>query len=99
MADNELVWEIESDYIAQALVNYILIVSPKKIILGGGVMHQERLFSLIRQKVTKLLNGYLNTPELKDMDNYIVPNSLNDNQGILGAIELGRQAYEENKAK
>ena len=40
-------------------------------------------------------NGYLNTKELKDMDNYIVPNILNDNQGILGAIELGRQALEE----
>ena len=99
LEDNDLAWEIESDYIAQALVNYILTVSPKKIILGGGVMHQERLFPLIRQKVTKLLNGYLNTPEIRDMNNYIVPNSLNDNQGILGAMELGRQAYEEEKAK
>lgn len=95
LADNDLVWEIESEYIAQALVNYILTVSPKKIILGGGVMHQERLFPMVRKKVTKMLNGYLNTKELKDMDNYIVPNSLSDNQGILGAIELGRQALEE----
>jgi len=95
LADNDLAWEIESEYIAQALVNYILTVSPKKIILGGGVMHQERLFPMVRKKVTKMLNGYLNTKELKDMDNYIVPNSLSDNQGILGAIELGRQAYEE----
>ncbi len=97
MADNDLVWEIESEYIAQALVNYILTVSPKKIILGGGVMHQERLFPMVRKKVTKMLNGYLNTKELKDMDNYIVPNSLSDNQGILGAMELGRQAYEESR--
>ena len=44
-----------------------------------------------------MLNGYLNTKELKDMDNYIVPNSLSDNQGILGAMELGRQAYEESR--
>ena len=97
LADNDLVWEIESEYIAQALVNYILTVSPKKIILGGGVMHQERLFPMVRKKVTKMLNGYLNTKELKDMDNYIVPNSLSDNQGILGAMELGRQAYEESR--
>ena len=97
LVDNNLAWEIESEYIAQALVNYILTVSPKKIILGGGVMHQERLFPMVRQKVTKILNGYLNTKELSDMDNYIVPNSLNDNQGILGAMELGRQALEEAK--
>ena len=97
LVDNDLAWEIESEYIAQALVNYILTVSPKKIILGGGVMHQERLFPMVRQKVTKILNGYLNTKELSDMDNYIVPNSLNDNQGILGAMELGRQALEAAK--
>lgn len=95
LADNDLVWDIESQYIAEALVNYIMTVSPKKIILGGGVMHQEKLFPLIRKKVIELLGGYLNTPELKDIDNYIVANSLNDNQGILGAMELGRQAYEE----
>ncbi len=93
LTDRELVWDIESHYIAEALVNLILTVSPKKIILGGGVMKQEKLFPLIRHKVKEYLGGYLNTDELKDMDSYIVPNSLNDNQGILGAMELGKQAY------
>ena len=58
-------------------------------------MHQEQLFPLIRSKVKKLINGYLHTKELEDMEHYIVPNSLNDNQGILGAIQLGRLAVEE----
>jgi len=30
------VWELEAYYIAQALMNFILILSPQKIILGGG---------------------------------------------------------------
>ncbi|MGL4337348.1 MAG: ROK family protein, partial [Turicibacter sp.] len=38
LSENSLVWEIEAYYIAQALVNYVLLLSPKKIILGGGVM-------------------------------------------------------------
>lgn len=88
LADNPLVWEIESYYLAQGLVDYIMTVSPKKIILGGGVMHQEQLFPLIREKVAQMIGGYLKTPELKDMDSYIVPNSLNDEQGILGALQL-----------
>lgn len=99
LADEDLVWEIESHYIAEALMNYILTVSPKKIILGGGVMHQERLFPMIRKKVEKLLGGYIKTPELEDLDNYIVPNSLNDNQGILGAMQLGKIAYDESIGK
>lgn len=82
------VWELESWYIAQALSVYILTLSPQKIILGGGVMHQESLFPLIRKQTLHILNGYLHTQELQDIDNYIVPASLNDNQGIMGCIKL-----------
>ena len=41
-----------------------MILSPRKIILGGGVMHQEQLFPLIREKVKEMIGGYLNTKEL-----------------------------------
>lgn len=40
-------------------MDYILVYSPQKIILWGGVMHQERLFTLVREKVKVLLNGYI----------------------------------------
>lgn len=84
----EEVWELESEYIAQALVNIIMVLSPQKIILGGGVMHQTQLFSLIRKKVLKRIHGYIVTSELNDIEHYIVPASLNDDQGILGGIKL-----------
>lgn len=93
LVDRQEVWEIEAYYIAQALVNYIMTLSPQKIILGGGVMHQEQLFPMIRKMVTKLLAGYLNTKELANMDEYIVPSSLNDNQGIMGCIQLAKLAF------
>ena len=92
LKDNPKVWEIESFYIAQALVDYIMVLSPQKIILGGGVMHQEQLFPLIRGKVKELIGGYLNTPELRDLDQYIVPASLGGDQGIMGCIKLGLNA-------
>ena len=92
LVDKQEVWEIEAYYIAQALANYILTLSPQKIILGGGVMHQEQLFPMIRSMVTKLLAGYLNTKELANMDEYIVPSSLQDNQGIMGCIQLAKLA-------
>ena len=60
--------------------------------LGGGVMKQEQMFPLVRKKVLANIAGYLDTPELADIDNYIVPNSLNEMQGILGCVELGRRA-------
>lgn len=90
------VWELESQYLAQAIVNLILTVSPKRIILGGGVMHQEQLFPLIRKKVPELMNGYIRTPQMQNMDNYIVPASLQDNQGIMGGIRLAELALQKS---
>ena len=95
LAGDEVVWDLEADYIAQALTGYILTLSPEIIILGGGVMHQMQLFPLIREKVTEYLGGYVNTEELSDMEHYIVPASLHDDQGIMGCLELGRRALED----
>ena len=92
------VWELESYYLGQAVVNLILTLSPKRIILGGGVMHQEQLFAMIRKEVKQQLNGYVRTALLEDMDNYIVPASLNDDQGIMGCIKLAVDALKENRS-
>ena len=93
LADIPDVWELEADYIAKALVNYILILSPERIVLGGGVMHQAQLFPLIRKKTAEHLNGYIKTKELENLDTYIVPPSLNDNQGVLGCLKLAHLAH------
>ena len=94
LIDREEVWELESEYIAQAVSNLIFIMSPQKIILGGGVMHQMQLFPLIRAKVLEKVNGYLDTAELSDIDSYICPAGLNDDQGIMGAVKLAMNACE-----
>ncbi len=96
LADKAEVWEIEAEYIANALMSYALILSPQKIILGGGVMHQEQLFPLVRKKFFDLVNGYIVTDEMNNLDEYIVPPSLNDDQGIMGAIKLAMDAMAEN---
>ena len=95
LAGRDEVWELEAYYIGQALVNLILTLSPKRIILGGGVMHQQQLFALIREEVSKALNGYLDTKELSALDTYIVPASLNDDQGIMGCLKLADMAFKE----
>lgn len=92
LADNPEVWEIEGDYLAQMCANLILCYSPRRIILGGGVMHQEQLYPIVRKKTLTYLGGYITAPEFDDIDTYIVAPSLNDNQGAMGALELGRRA-------
>ena len=62
-------------------------------------MHQLQLFPLIRKKLLEKLAGYIHTKELEDMDSFVVPASLNEEQGIKGAIQLGVLAYIEDKNK
>ena len=95
LADNDEVWKLEADYIGRALVNFCLTLSPKKIILGGGVMHQKQLFPLIRKSFEENMAGYIKAKELENLEEYIVPASLNDDQGIMGAIKLAIDACEE----
>jgi fructokinase len=86
-------WQLEAHYIALALVNYILVLSPQKVILGGGVMQQMQLFPPIREEVQKLLNGYVRTPHiLEKINEYIVPPELGGRAGVMGAIALAYQA-------
>ncbi len=93
LAEDHPAWEMEAYYLAQGLVNYILLVSPKKIILGGGVMKQKHIFPLIRKNVQELLNGYVARREiLEDIENYIVYPELGDNAGISGSIALAKKA-------
>ncbi len=88
LSDRSDVWKLEAYYIGQALVDLILVLSPQRIVLGGGVMHQAQMLPLVKEEVKRQLNGYICTKELEDMDSYIVLPSLNDNQGIMGALQL-----------
>lgn len=93
LGETHAAWAMQSYYIAQALVNYTLILSPEKIILGGGVMHQSHLFPLIREQVKRLLNGYVqHAALLNDIDRYIVMPGLGDKAGLSGALALAVKA-------
>jgi fructokinase len=88
-------WDLESHYIAMALSDIICMVSPERIILGGGVMQQTHLFPMVRGKVQQLLNRYVQSPQIiEHIDDYIVPPQLGNSAGVLGAIVLAEQAFQ-----
>jgi fructokinase len=86
-------WDLEAHYIALGLVNLICSLSPRRIILGGGVMEQNQLFPQIRKNVTSYLNGYIASPEIiNSNESYIVPPALGSQAGVLGALALAEIA-------
>lgn len=85
-------WALEAEYLSYALLNFVVTLSPQRIILGGGVMEQPRLFPKIRTRVQALLNGYVQAPAILDgIDTFIVPPGLGNRSGVLGAIALAEQ--------
>jgi fructokinase len=82
-------WELEAHYVALALANLTLTISPQRILLGGGVMKQPQLFKMIRDEFAYILNGYVRHPDILDhLDEYIQPPQLGGDAGVLGALFL-----------
>ena len=82
-------WELEAEYLAAGVANIVLVLSPQRIVMGGGVMEQRHLFPMIRKRLVKLLHGYGVTEGIVEaIDEYIVPPALGDDSGIAGAFAL-----------
>jgi fructokinase len=83
--DDDAAWELESRYLALGLVSSICVLSPERIVVGGGVMKRDGLLELVTREVGRLMNGYVQLPEL-------VPPALGDLAGVLGALALAESA-------
>jgi fructokinase len=92
-------WDLEAHYIAEAFRSVVCILSPQRIILGGGVMNQPHILPLVRTKLLATLNGYIQAKSLlDDIDSFVVPPSLGNQAGVLGAIALGMNAASQTGA-
>jgi fructokinase len=86
-------WALEARYIALGLANLTVALSPKRFLLGGGVMQQPHLFALVREEFARLLNGYVRHRDILDgLDEYIQPPLLGSQAGVLGALVLAEMA-------
>jgi fructokinase len=85
------IWDIEADYLGQLCAQLVGTLSPHRILLGGGVMQQERLFSLIRTRMRYWLGSYNTQPEFHQ-DDFICAPGLGNQAGVKGALALAMDA-------
>ena len=89
LPDNHPAWRLEVYYLAQAIVNVVLIISPQRVIIGGGVMGNTDLYEMIRTQVKELLAGYVHARQiLVGIDEFISAPGLGSQSGVLGALAL-----------
>ena len=79
------VWGLEVEYVALGLVSVIAVLSPQRIVVGGGVGTRPGLLPLVVAEVERLLAGYLAPPP-------IVAPALDGRQGVLGALVMAARA-------
>ncbi|HVC34578.1 MAG TPA: ROK family protein [Chloroflexota bacterium] len=87
------VWDLEAHYLAYGISALLLALSPRRIVLGGGVMKQAHLLPRVRRALVEVLNGYIELPELRDgVDEYVVLSELDQKAGLYGALVLAERA-------
>ena len=97
LPDEHSAWELEADYVALGLHNLVVTLSPERIILGGGVGSSPNVLSRVHIKLLESLAGYVDSATiLAGIDTYVVAPELGDFAGVTGALELARNAREQN---
>ena len=92
-APDHTIWAVQADYLGQCCAQIALALSPERIVIGGGVMQQARLFPLLRARTRHWLGGYLDRAQADDgIDAWIVPPALGQDSGLRGALRLATMA-------
>lgn len=78
-------WETQAWYLAHGILALLAIVSPSRVIVGGGVSQAEGLHRKIHERLGEIAGGYF--PQIL-ADHFVVPPALGQQAGITGALLL-----------
>lgn len=94
LPDEHIAWEVQAEHLARGLANLVYILSPQRIVLGGGVMRRTGLHARVRTRLLEIVNGYVPLPAPgPDLDAFVCAPGLGAQSGSLGALALGQAAY------
>lgn len=82
---------ILADYLGQLCAHAVLMLSPQRIILGGGVMNAGGLHAPAAERMRHHLGGFIADPRLVAED-FVVTPALGDDAGLAGAFALAMDA-------
>jgi fructokinase len=87
------VWDLEAGYIAAALATYVLVLSPQRIVVGGGVTQSGHLLTRVRRRLPQVLAGYVKRLQVDaGVDHYVVAPHFGQEAGLMGALALAEGA-------
>ena len=99
LAESDVIWKFVAYYLGQLCSGLIYNFSPKRIVMGGGLMRRDHLLPLIRANTAKEIAGYLRWPSENNLADIIVqsrwvakprPDKLN--AGVFGGFLIAEAA-------
>jgi len=87
-------WRLEARYLALGLVGVVCVLSPERIVIGGGIMSRDGLLGQVQREIVSLLNGYVEAADVREgISGYVTLPALGSCSGVLGAIALAQTPY------
>ena len=94
---DEAAWALEARYLALGLVSVICVLSPERVVIGGGVMNRPGLLEFVQGEIVALMNGYLGAAVRGDnISDFVTSPALGPRSGVLGALALAESALPPN---
>jgi len=81
-------WDLEAHYLAHGILALLAIVSPERVVIGGGVSQADGLHERTEQKLRDIAAGYF---PLSETGPFIVPPRHDQDAGLRGALMLTEQ--------
>ncbi|MFN3213384.1 MAG: ROK family protein [Henriciella sp.] len=82
-------WEIEAHYLAQACLNLYMMTRLERIILGGGLLQADHLYTKVAAAFDTLMGDYLPVSGAE----LITAPGLGEHVGVLGGAVLALEAF------
>ena len=98
LRDDDPAWDAAAHYLGALCANIVLLASPERIVLSGGVMQRASLFPRVRSRMQAMLNGYIQVDQIataEGIERYITPSTWGNRAGLTGALTLAVKALEE----
>ncbi len=99
LAADDPAWDEVTRSMGHALATLTLVLSPRRIIIGGSVRKAGQLgeaafFDRCRSHLKAALAGYVDSPALRGdgLRSFVVPPLLGDDAGLCGAIALAQDS-------
>ena len=93
--DDHPAWDAAAHYVAGMCATLVMVASPQRIVLGGGVLQRKTLVAKIRESLRLQLGGYVRhdfVEKTSGLKQFLVASRHGNEAGIVGALALAARA-------